>query len=64
MDSTLFSIALAVVLLGAGALLTNLVVHAMDITCERCGALNTRRRTRYRHCGQDLRASAPENSSR
>ena len=64
MDSTLFSIALAVVLLGAGPLLTNLVVHAMDITRERCGVLNARRRTRCRHGGQDLRASAPENSSR
>jgi hypothetical protein len=48
-------IALLIVILGLSAVLTHLFARAMYVTCSKCATLNARRRTRCRHCGEELR---------
>lgn len=55
MRDTLLQIALLIGILGVSAALTHLFARAMYLTCSKCGALNARRRTRCRHCGEELR---------
>jgi len=57
MRDTFLQIALLIVILGISATLTHLFAHAMYLTCAKCGTLNARRRTRCRHCGQELRSA-------
>jgi len=55
MNSTLSQIALAIVILGGAAVVTQLFARAMYTTCARCRTLNARRRVRCRSCHETLR---------
>jgi hypothetical protein len=55
MRDAFFQIALLILILGVSAALTHFFARAMYLTCSKCGTLNARRRTRCRHCGQELR---------
>jgi formate dehydrogenase maturation protein FdhE len=55
MHQTLLDIALAVGILGASAVITQLFARAMYLTCSRCQTLNARRRIQCRKCGATLR---------
>lgn len=60
MSDTFLNAALAIVILGASALLTHLFARAMYVTCPKCRTLNARRRVVCRKCGRELRK--PTNS--
>lgn len=50
----LLNIIVFVAILGFSALITQRFARWMYIACQGCGALNARRRTHCRHCGQLL----------
>jgi len=56
MTSSLLNFALAAAILGGAWVLTRLFARAMYIVCPGCRALNARRRTHCRKCGQALHA--------
>ena len=51
MSETLLNVALAIAILGVSGLVTHLFARAMYVTCSQCRALNARRRTQCRNCG-------------
>ena len=55
MRDAFLEIALLILILGVSAALTHFFARAMYLTCSQCGTMNARRRTRCRHCGQELR---------
>ncbi len=54
MGQTLLNIAVAVGILGASAVATQLFARAMYRTCSNCRTLNARRRSQCRKCGANL----------
>jgi ribosomal protein L40E len=59
MGETLVNVLVAAAILGGAALLTHLFARAMYATCRRCGALNARRRSACRKCGETLKKIRP-----
>jgi len=57
MGDMLLGITLVVAILGGAAVVTQLFVRAMYISCGQCRSLNARRRARCRRCGAELMRS-------
>ena len=54
MGQTILNLAIAVGILGASFLLTELFVRKMYYRCRQCGALNAKRRAQCRGCGEAI----------
>jgi lipopolysaccharide biosynthesis regulator YciM len=54
MGETLLNLVVAVGILGASLVLTQLFVRKMYYRCRQCGALNAKRRNQCRGCGEAL----------
>ncbi|MGH9786140.1 MAG: hypothetical protein ACRD88_18370 [Terriglobia bacterium] len=54
MSETFLNAAVAVGILGASFLLTELFVRKMYYRCRQCGTLNAKRRSQCRGCGEAL----------
>ena len=54
MGETLLNLAVVIAILGLSAVLTELFTRRMYYRCRQCGALNAKRRSQCRSCGQAL----------
>lgn len=57
MGETLLNLLAAAAILGAAGVATHLFARAMYNTCPRCAALNAKRRSHCRKCGEPLGGS-------